>query len=205
MTRTIHNLRLAVAGGILAMALQGATGMAQTAVGDLVRPPNVPAAIQVPAGHKAFLKAYAAGTQNYICLGSTWTFLGPQATLFLTFQWFHGEARQQIATHFLSPNPSEGGMPRPTWQSSLDTSAVGGEVKASSSDPNYVAPGAIPWLLLEAAGSQRGPLGGSSLSQTTYIQRVKTSGGVTPTAECIAGATAFVPYTADYYFYKSAQ
>jgi hypothetical protein len=55
------------------------------------------------------------------------------------------------------------------------------------------------------AGRQRGPMGGSSLSQTTFIQRVNTTGGAAPTTECAAGNTAFVPYTADYYFYKSTR
>jgi hypothetical protein len=179
-TITVRYLQRAATAGMIGIALQGVAAMGQTGLLDVVRPPNAPSDIQVPAGNKPFLKAYAAGTQNYICLGSSWTFLGPQATLFLTFQWINGEARQQIATHFLSPNPSEDGMARPTWQSSLDTSAVWGKVKASSSDSTYVAAGAIPWLLLDVAGRQRGPMGGSSLSQTTFIQRVNTTGGAAP-------------------------
>src|SRR5262249_15469191 len=83
--------------------------------------PRMPAAIQVPAGNTSFLTAQAVGTQNYVCLPSgnsfSWTFFGPQATLFLTLRFSQAEIRQQIATHFLSPNPSESGMPRATWQS----------------------------------------------------------------------------------------
>jgi hypothetical protein len=93
-------------------------------------------------------------------------------------------------------------MARPTWQSSVDTSAVWGKAIASSIDPAFVAPGAIAWLLLDVVGKQRGPAGGSILSQATAIQRVNTSGGLMPEGGCTVGSIAFVPYTADYYFYK---
>lgn len=167
--------------------------------------PPVPPDIKVPAGNTVFLKSSAIGTQNYICLPSGWTFLGPQATLFITFPWIGGEIRQQIATHFLSPNRAESGTARPTWQSSLDTSAAWAKSIASSNDSAFVAPGAIPWLLLQVVGAQRGPTGGASLSQTTYLQRVNTSGGVMPTSACTVGSITFVPYTADYFFYKAAR
>jgi hypothetical protein len=194
----------------LAAAALPATTYAQP--GMRVSVPQTPDEIRVPAGNTPFLKGLATGTQNYICLpganGPAWKFVGPQATLFVTFPWFSGEGRQQIATHFLSSNPTEGGTARPTWQHSLDTSAVWGKVQASSSNPDFVAVGAIPWLLLEAAGTQRGPLPlrGSELAQTTFIQRVNTSGGMAPTAGCDAasyGAVALEPYTADYYFYRA--
>jgi hypothetical protein len=205
---TTRNLQRWITAGAIAMALQCTAAMGQTGLTDLVKVPPVPPGIEVPAGNRAFLKGSAGGTQNYICLSSGWTFLGPQATLFFTYQWFNGEIRQQITTHFLSPNPMEGGTPRPTWQSSLDTSAVWGKAIANSSDSNYVRPGAIPWLLVEAVGAQRGPSGGTSLSQTTFIQRVNTSGGVAPSTGCSAssvGSVALVPYTTDYYFYQAVK
>ena len=77
----------------------------------------------------------------------------------------------------------------------------------SSSDPSYVEPGAIPWLLVTIAGRQDGPTGGDRLSATTFIQRLNTRGGLAPSTGCTSlgdlGNTAFVPYTTDYYFYKS--
>lgn len=100
-------------------------------------------------------------------------------------------------------------MIRPTWQDSKDTSAVWGLVKPgnSSSDPNFVEPGAIPWLLITNAGVQNGPTGGNRLSVTTFIQRLNTHGGLAPSTSCTStediGNMTFVPYTADYYFYKS--
>jgi Protein of unknown function (DUF3455) len=165
--------------------------------------PDVPADLEVPAGHKLFLRARAIGTQNYICLltdsGFGWAFFGPQATLF--------KFRRQIITHFLSPNPDEEDLPRATWQDSQDTSRVWGNAVASSSDPSFVEPDAIPWLLLEVVGAEPGPAGGTRLTETVYIQRIRTSGGVAPATGCDdqdpnVGARALVPYEADYLFYK---
>lgn len=169
-------------------------------------PPPVPAAVQVPAGHKLFLVGHAIGTQSYFCrpsdTGVKFVLFTPQATLF--------NERKQVTTHYFSPNPSEGGTIRATWQHSRDTSAVWGEVKPghASSDPAFVAPGAIPWLLVTVVGSQAGPTGGDKLTATTFIQRLNTSGGIAPSTGCGAstdiGNQAFVPYTTDYFFYKAA-
>jgi Protein of unknown function (DUF3455) len=175
--------------------------------------PPVPTAIQVQEGNIPYLKGHAVGTQNYVCLpsgsGFSWTFFGPQATLFVILKFFHGEIQQQITTHFLSPNPDESGTPRATWQSSFDTSAVWARAIASSTDSHFVAPGAIPWLLLQVVGAQHGPTGGALLTRTTFIHRLNTSGGVAPLTGCSestnVGATALVPYTADYFFYKAGR
>ena len=182
---------------------------ARPAAGRAVAPPPVPTDIQVPAGNTAYLKGYAMGTQNYVCLpgdaGLAWKFQGPQATVFYKYRWLGSDVRQQIITHFLSPNPMETGAPaRATWQSSLDTSAVWAKKVKESSDPAYVAPGAIPWFLLQAVGVRSGPTGGSSLTQTTCIQRVNTSGGVLSGTCNEAGAIQFVPYTAEYVFYQAS-
>ena len=165
--------------------------------------PLVPANIQAPAGHRAFLEGHAVGTQNYICLtsgsGFAWTLFAPQATLF-------NDDFQQVITHFLSGNPLEGGTPRATWQHSRDTSSVWAAAIASSSDPHFVVPGAIPWLLLQVFGAQDGPTGGQRLTRTTFVQRVNTFGGIMPATGCTLatdlGKKVLVPYTADYFFYK---
>jgi hypothetical protein len=157
-------------------------------------PPNiqVPAGLEVPAGNRAFREGDAIGTQDYICLPSGWTFFGPQATLF-------NERDKQIITHFLSPNPFENGTPRVTWQYSEDTSKVwGSALRAVTVDP-----GAIPWVLLQVVGAEDGPTGGDELSETTYIQRLNTVGGLAPSTPCTVGMMALVPYTADYFFYKA--
>jgi uncharacterized protein DUF3455 len=165
----------------------------------------VPKNIKVPDGNQVLFEGYAAGTQNYVCLpsgsGFAWTFFGPQASLF-------NDLDEQVITHFLSPNPDEGGTPRATWQHSQDTSTIWAKAIASSSNPGFVAPGAIPWLLLQVVGAQDGPTGGDELTAITFIQRLNTFGGVAPSTGCTlptdVGKKTLVPYEADYVFYKAA-
>lgn len=118
------------------------------------------------------------------------------------------EEDRQLITHFLSPNPEERGTARATWQDSEDTSTVWAMPIASASDPDIVETGAIPWLLLQRVGAEPGPTGGDRLTRTTFIQRLNTAAGVAPSAGCTqspdVGHRAFVPYTADYFFYKAA-
>ena len=164
---------------------------------------SVPAAIQVPAGNRPYFEGHAVGTQNYVCLpsgsGFAWTLVTPEATL------FDQRGEQQLTTHFASPNPAEGGAVRATWQHSRDSSSVWALAMPPSTDPAFVAPGAIPWLLLRVVGTKAGPAGGDTLSKARYIQRVNTAGGVAPAIGCSQqsdiGSKAFVPYSADYVFY----
>lgn len=191
---------------IQSLAVLGQTSAESTAA------PSVPPELQVPAGNVAYLKGHAVGTQNYMCLPATtgfgWRFVAPQATLFFTYKLFNIDIRQQIITHFLSPNPDENGTARATWQSSVDTSAVWGKAIATSSAPPLVAAGAIPWLLLEVVGRERGPMGGAILTGTTFIHRINTAGGVMPASGCSeasdVGKLSLVPYSADYFFYRPA-
>jgi hypothetical protein len=170
---------------------------------DTLTPPSVPSNLEVPAGYKPFMIASAAGTQNYICLpsatGVSWAFLGPQATLF-------GERDEQVTTHFLSGNPGENYVARATWQHSRDSSAAWAVAIESSTDPAWVAGGAVPWLLLRVVGTQYGPGWGDRLVRTAFIQRVNTAGGVQPSEGCSQtadiGRRALVPYTTDYVFYR---
>lgn len=201
-----------------ALAVACTVSLSRPARADDVTPPPVPSNIQVPTGNKVFLKGFAVGTQNYICLpcpnlitpeamcpasGFAWAFFGPQATLF-------DDDDKQVTTHFLSPNPDESGTPpRATWQHSRDTSTVWAALVASASNldfPDFVAPGAIPWLLLEVVGDQSGPTDGDKLTRTTFIQRLNTSGGIAPLTGCATvsdiGKKALVPYTTDYFFYE---
>ena len=201
-------IRLAAFAFIM-LGLNSSLASAQSAPALVV--PPVPDNLQVPAGYSLFLGTRATGTQNYVCLPAAkrtvgWRFLGPQATLFVEGA---GGLQQQITTHFLSVNPVEVNLARPTWQHSIDTSKVWGRVRSSSADPVYVAPGAIPWLLLEAAGVEFGPNGGDFMTQTALIQRVNTAGGVAPTTGCTnddeIGKVALVPYSTDYFFYRKSE
>lgn len=172
-----------------------------------ITPPPVPSNIKVDPPNEPFLIGHAVGTQNYECqpvdsLGRVdWVLFTPQATLF-------DDGDEQLITHFFSPNPFEDGFVRATWQDSRDTSTVWASAVASSVDANFVKAGAIAWVKLdvENTGAQAGPTGGETLSRTTFIQRVNTDGGAAPATGCErptdVGKRKFVPYTADYIFYK---
>jgi hypothetical protein len=172
---------------------------------ERITPPAVPIDIEVDAGYKPFFAAHAVGTQNYICApaatpsGLDWLFIGPQATLF-------DALGEQVATHYQSGNPERSGAIQATWQHSRDTSGVWATKYKGSTDPAYVAPGAIEWLLLQVTGQQTGPTAGDKLSRARFIQRVNTVGGVKPaSADCTAATLntrKLVPYEADYYFYE---
>jgi hypothetical protein len=200
--------------GFAAAALLAAA-MPLAAWADTVTPPPVPANLEVPQGNTAFLVGHAVGTQNYVCLlsdrGFKFTLFTPQATLF-------DDGGKEIITHFFSPNPFENPPPesqladgtvRATWQHAGDSSTVWAKVETggSSVDPAFVAPGAVAWLKLRAVGVQRGPTGGGTLVPTTFVQRLNTHGGVAPSSGCDSavdiGNQAFMPYTADYFFYRS--
>jgi hypothetical protein len=177
----------------------------QAAVADTITQPDVPPGLDVEVGNKPFLVGHAFGTQNYICLpsgaGFAYSLFTPEATLF-------DDGAEQIITHFFSPNPdpSDNGTIRATWEDSRDSSRFFGAVVQASTDSRFVARGAIAWVLLSRAGVQAGPTGGDRLTKTTFVQRVNTAGGVAPSTGCASaadvGRKAFVPYTADYVFYK---
>jgi hypothetical protein len=203
MENRMNHRNSSVLAGLVAISAFSSVHRAQA---DEVTLPDVPAAIQVPAGHSPYLVGHAAGTQNYFCMatdtGIVWQLYTPQATLF-------DGAGEQVTTHFFSPNPLAATEFLPTWQHSGDTSAAW--VKADAppyTGVDFVEPGAVAWLRLKVVASVAGPTGGEALTATTYIHRVNTTGGVAPATGCSKprdlGKKAFVPYTADYYFYREA-
>ena len=190
-----------------------------------VVPPPTPPAITPPQGTSAFLVGHAFGSQGYVCLpdqingGTSWTVnpARPEATLFVNV---FGQP-VQIITHFASidANPN-GNAPNPvslggnaTWQSSFDSSKVWAAVPSPQKDHTIVAgsdascpnTGAIPCLLLQSIGNQRGPTGGKFLAEATFVQRLNTKGGSAPTTACTVGQTQLQGYTADYFFYRADQ
>jgi Protein of unknown function (DUF3455) len=199
-----------------AFAVAFTVSLPQPGHADNVTPPPVPGNILVPAGNTPFLVGHAVGTQNYICRPSSTSISGVAFTLFTPQATLFTDNYKEVTTHFFSPNPFESnadptvvaaGMIRATWEHSRDTSTVWGEVKPghSSSNSAFVQQGAIAWLLVTRVGAQDGPTGGNKLTGTTFIQRLNTSGGVAPSMGCASltdlGNKAFVPYTADYFFF----
>jgi hypothetical protein len=201
---------------ILSMAAASAVALAFTVSlpppahadqGGHITPPTVPAKIQPDEGSRLFLVGHAYGTQNYICLpsgaGFKFVLFTPEATLF-------EHRAKQVITHFFSPNPEENNTVRATWQHSRDSSIVWAKAIDSidhTSNPELVAEGAIPWVLLGKAGVAEGPGGGDTLTKTTFVQRLNTVGGVAPATGCASladvGKQAFQPYEADYFFYSA--
>ena len=154
------------------------------------RAPDVPAELQVPADNKVQFHAYAVGVQIYVCQNTsstetpqyTWVFKAPEA-------WLFDADGNVVGTHYAGP----------TWES-LSGSLVVGARKAGVP----VDSSAIPWLLLSAKSTD----GPGIFARTTWIQRVNTTGGLAPTSGCDAdhlNQEARVPYTAEYYFYRSTQ
>jgi hypothetical protein len=181
--------------------------------GDIIVP-TVPADVRVDAPNEVFLVGHAQGTQNYVCLpsgtGVAYVLFTPEATL------FNDDGDKALITHFFSPNPEEKntnpaltaiGPIRATWQGSKDSSTVWAAASGVSTDAHFVAPNSVPWVRLTAVGWGFGPDGGDLLSHVTFVQRLNTHGGVAPLTGCAStadiGHLAFMPYTADYFFYTS--
>jgi hypothetical protein len=169
------------------LALLSATLVAGAAVpaGAGGKPPEVPPAIQVPAGQEVVLDVVGKGVQIYDCKASAadpavlvWTFREPAAVLY-------GRRGRPVGIHFRGP----------TFES-FDGSSVVGALAGTVPAP---IPGSIPWLLLAAVSTQ----GDGVLGQVDFVQRLETRGGVAPTGACdpASDSTVAVPYRARYVFY----
>ena len=192
---------------ISALATAFVVALPQVGHAQNVTPPRVPGTLQVPEGNEAFLIGHAFGSQDYVCAASgsgvAFVLTTPEAVLF-------DNPARRVINHFFSPNPVEGGTIRATWQSTRNSSVFWGKlVKAATfaTDPDFVAPDAIAWLLLSRAGVLEGSGNGDDLAVATFVQRVNTVGGLAPLIGCNSladiGTTAFVPYEADYVFYTN--
>ncbi|HEY4014653.1 MAG TPA: DUF3455 domain-containing protein [Polyangiaceae bacterium] len=174
---------------VLAPPAPGAQGPAPapTCPAEWTAAPNVDPAIAVPAGAgHVVLHVAASGTQDYACApgahgGAGWKLVGPDATL-------ADCTGKVIGSHFAS----DAG---PEWK--IDDGSYAIAHKAAQYTPDGGAKSA-PWLLLDVVA--HGDAG--VLDEATYVQRVRTDGGVAPASKCGAHTKAAnVPYTADYYLY----
>jgi hypothetical protein len=156
----------------------------RVAQADDNRAPELPSPVcdelQVPLGHKVSFHVYALGVQKYRWNGTSWVFLGPEATLFADANY-----RGKVGTHY-------GG---PTWESNSGSLVVGERRAGCPADPT-----AIDWLLLRAVETD----GPGIFSSVTYIQRVNTTGGKAPAAPgSYVGQEVRIAYTTEYYFYRA--
>ncbi|HET9832118.1 MAG TPA: DUF3455 domain-containing protein [Vicinamibacterales bacterium] len=208
MTRYVLTAARVAAVGLMVM-----TGVGAARAEDITVP-SVPGNLNVDEGNEVFLVGHGVGTQNYVCTTSATSVSGfafslftPEATL------FNGEGKQLI-THFFSPNgdptvkPPEAGTIRVTWEDSRDSSRVWAMLLEQSTNEQFVQKDAVAWLKLQTVGVDAGTTGSGRLTKVTFIQRLNTAGGLAPKSGCSTfedlGRRAFVPYTADYFFYKKS-
>lgn len=146
----------------------------------------LPAAVQVPAGHKVVMETVGAGDITYECKANAagapeWVFVGPDARLL-------DRSGKQVGKYFGPPA---------TWEN-MD----GSKVTATQVAVAPAAAGSIPYQLVKANPAT----GMGAMTGVTYIQRVATRGGVAPAMACGSanmGAKQVVQYQADYIFYKA--
>jgi hypothetical protein len=165
-------------GGALALLL--GSSLAALAGNDN-RAPEVPDEIAVDSStNKIQFHGFGVGFQVYTWNGTDWGKAVPEATLFV------GGA--PLVDHFAGP----------TWETPSGSRVVGAVVDFVIMDTN-----AIPWLLLSAVPDKtQGP---GIFADTTFIQRVNTTGGKAPFENgTFVGQVAKVPYTADYFFYRQS-
>ncbi len=151
-------------------------------------PPDVPDAIQAPAGEEVVLLAHATGSQIYTCQAAadgkfSWMLKAPDAEL-------HDRKDKVIGQHFAGP----------AWKLK-DGSEVMGKAVAHVDSLDAQS---VPWLLVKVVSHS----GSGQLGNVTTIQRIHTHGGQPPAEGCDAAhhdAETKSAYTADYYFYAPAK
>jgi Protein of unknown function (DUF3455) len=171
----------------LALGLAACSGMPTTSM--KIDNAALPEAVRVPAGESQKMWTTTdAGQITYECRDKKdmagqyeWVFVGPVARL-------KDGSGKDVGSYFGPPA---------TWVSSDGSRVVGKQVAVA---PNAGTPGSIPLQLVKAD-----PATGSGVMQgVSYIQRLKTVGGVAPALPCAEankGEKKVVSYAADYVFY----
>lgn len=149
----------------------------------------LPAAVQVPAGHRVAMETVGVGRITYECREKAgmagpfeWVFAGPEATL-------QDRSGRRLGRYFGPPA---------TWALDDGSSLTGTQLAVAPAEP-----GSIPLQLVKA----NPVMGAGALAGVTHIQRVATKGGVAPALPCGAaekGRREVVNYQADYIFWKAA-
>jgi uncharacterized protein DUF3455 len=155
------------------------------------RAPEVPDTISVGPTNKVHFHGFGVGVQIYTWNGTSWGSAVPEATLF-------DDDGNVVVLHF-GVFDDNGRFVGPAWQSNSGSETVGALPPAAV----IVKPDAIPWLRLKAVEDRtHGP---GILAETTFIQRVNTTGGKAPFENgTFVGQVARIPYSADYFFYRSS-
>ena len=171
---------------VLSGGLAGCAGMMSRPMPAPFSQAALPAAVQVPAGHRVAWATVGVGEITYECrakaggAGHEWVFVGPNAAL-------KGRGGEALGRYFGPPA---------TWAASDGSAVTGAQVAVAPAEA-----GSIPLQLVKANPAT----GSGALVGVSYIQRVATRGGVAPMMPCAAdgaGRREIVQYQADYIFWK---
>ncbi|MFM2054158.1 MAG: hypothetical protein RL456_2195 [Pseudomonadota bacterium] len=171
---------------VLSGGLAGCAGMMSRPMPAPFSQAALPAAVQVPAGHRVAWETVGVGEITYECrakaggAGHEWVFVGPNAAL-------KGRGGEALGRYFGPPA---------TWAASDGSAVTGAQVAVAPAEA-----GSIPLQLVKANPAT----GSGALVGVSYIQRVATRGGVAPMMPCAAdgaGRREIVQYQADYIFWK---
>lgn len=194
--KNIHTTPLRTAGkGLLCTTLM-ATGtaliMAACSSNKLPLPKEysqdtLPQSVMVPAGHTVALQTRAAGVLDYECRATPagpfgWVLMSPKANLL-------DLAGKDVIAY---------SGPPATWTHIDGSRIIGNQVS--------VAPNGEYNLPLQLSRAEPSPSAGA-LQGISFIQRIKTKGGVEKTKPCTtmnAGEKVTLPYQADYIFWRPA-
>ncbi len=171
------------------MALLGACAMSGPSGSNapVFSQAGLPAAVQVPDGHKVSMETVGVGRITYECRAKKdmagqfeWVFVGPDAVL--------NDRRNMAVGKYYGP-PA-------TWEARDGSKVTGTQVAVAPASP-----GSIPLQLVKANPA----VGTGAMQGVSHIQRVATKGGVAPQTPCDAagvGQKQIVEYQADYIFWS---
>jgi len=146
--------------------------------------------VLLPPGdtNKVSFHVYAVGVQIYTNDTTTfaWGLKAPAAMLY-------DSDGNLVGIHY-AYGYNAAGAPIPAWETESGSLVVGARIASAPGGAGNIA-----WLLLKATQSE----GPGVLDETTFIQRVNTAGGVMPPVVQQPGQEVSIPYTAEYFFYRS--
>lgn len=149
---------------------------------------TLPQAVLVPSGHVVALETRASGVLNYECRPTAtgpygWVVMSPKANLL-------DRTGKDVVAY---------SGPPARWTHVDGSSIVGNQVSVASNGPFN-----LPLQLSRAEPST----GSGALQNISFIQRIKTKGGIVettrPCSELTSGQKVTLPYQADYIFWRPA-
>jgi len=149
---------------------------------------TLPQSVLVPTGHVVALETRASGVLNYECRPTAtgpygWVLMSPKASLL-------DRAGKEVAAY---------SGPPARWTHIDGSSIVGNQVSVASNGEFN-----LPLQLSRAEPST----GSGALQNISFIQRIKTKGGIVektkPCSDLTPGQKVTLPYQADYIFWRPA-